>query len=79
MINITLPDGSVRRYDKPVTGADVAADIGPGLAKAALAVKINGDMKDLLLPITEATRGHGTHSLPEIWGGELVTFLKQIE
>ncbi len=53
MVAITLPDGSVRRYDKPVTGADVAADIGPGLAKAALAVKINGDMKDLLLPITE--------------------------
>ena len=53
MVAITLPDGSVRRYDKPVTGADVAADIGPGLAKAALAVKINGDMKDLLLPIAE--------------------------
>ncbi len=56
MVAITLPDGSVRRYDKPVTGADVAADIGPGLAKAALAVKINGDMKDLLLPITEDVR-----------------------
>ncbi len=53
MVAITLPDGSVRRYDKPVTGADVAADIGPGLAKAALAVKVNGDMKDLLLPLTE--------------------------
>ena len=53
MVAITLPDGSVRRYDKPVTGADVAADIGPGLAKAALAVKINGEMKDLLLPLTE--------------------------
>jgi threonyl-tRNA synthetase len=53
MVAITLPDGSVRRYDKPVTGADVAADIGPGLAKAALAVKVNGEMKDLLLPLTE--------------------------
>ena len=53
MVAITLPDGSVRRYDRPVTGADVAADIGPGLAKAALAVKINGEMKDLLLPLTE--------------------------
>ena len=53
MVAITLPDGSVRRYDKPVTGADVAADIGPGLAKAALAVRINGEMKDLLLPLTE--------------------------
>jgi threonyl-tRNA synthetase len=52
MVAITLPDGSVRRYDRPVTGADVAADIGPGLAKAALAVRINGDMKDLLTPLT---------------------------
>ena len=34
---ITLPDGSVRRYDGPVTGTTVAADIGPGLARAALA------------------------------------------
>jgi threonyl-tRNA synthetase len=53
MVAITLPDGSVRRYDNPVTGADVAADIGPGLAKAALAVRVNGEMKDLLLPLTE--------------------------
>jgi len=56
MVAITLPDGSVRTYDKPVTGADVAADIGPGLAKAALAVRIDGDMKDLLLPLTQDTK-----------------------
>ena len=56
MVAITLPDGSIRNYDKPVTGADVAADIGPGLAKAALAVRINGEMKDLLLPLTEDTK-----------------------
>ena len=37
MINISLPDGSVRSFDKPVSGADIAASIGPGLAKAALA------------------------------------------
>ncbi len=55
MVAITLPDGSVRQYDRPITGADVAADIGPGLAKAALAVRINGEMKDLLLPLTEDT------------------------
>ena len=42
MVAITLPDGSVRKYDRAVTGAEVAADIGPGLAKAALAVKIDG-------------------------------------
>ena len=51
MPNITLPDGSVRAFDKPVSGAEIAASIGPGLAKAALAVRIDGEMKDLALPI----------------------------
>ena len=37
MVNISLPDGSVRSFDKPVSGAEIAASIGPGLAKAALA------------------------------------------
>jgi threonyl-tRNA synthetase len=53
MVKLTLPDGSIRDYDAPVSGADVAADIGPGLAKAALAVRINGEMKDLSLVIEE--------------------------
>ena len=47
MVAITLPDGSKREFDKPVSGADVAADIGPSLAKAALAVRVGGEMKDL--------------------------------
>ena len=47
MINISLPDGSVRSFDKPVSGADIAASIGPGLAKAALALRVDGKMKDL--------------------------------
>ena len=50
-VSITLPDGSVRKYDRPVTGEALAADIGPGLAKAALAVRVNGQLKDLYLPI----------------------------
>ena len=44
---ITLPDGSVRRFDGPVTGTTVAASIGPGLARAALAMKLNGKLSDL--------------------------------
>jgi len=44
---ITLPDGSIRRFDGPVTGATVAADIGPGLARAALAMKVNDILVDL--------------------------------
>jgi threonyl-tRNA synthetase len=50
-VALTLPDGSVRRFERPVTGAELAAAIGPGLAKAALAVKIDGAMKDLSAPI----------------------------
>ena len=47
MVALTLPDGQVRQYDAAVSGADVAADIGPGLAKAALAIRVNGDLWDL--------------------------------
>src|SRR5471032_390623 len=47
MINISLPDGSVRSFDKPVDGAEIAASIGPGLAKAALALRVDGKKKDL--------------------------------
>jgi threonyl-tRNA synthetase len=51
MPNITLPDGSVRSFDAPVTPADVAADIGPGLAKAALLATVDGDEWDLTRPV----------------------------
>jgi threonyl-tRNA synthetase len=44
---ITLPDGSVRQFDGPVTGTTVAAAIGPGLARAALAMKVDGQLLDL--------------------------------
>ena len=47
MVAITLPDGNVRQFDGPVSGADIAADIGPGLAKAALAIRLGGEMRDL--------------------------------
>ena len=43
---ITLPDGSQREFDTAVSVAEVAADIGPGLAKAALAGKLNGELVD---------------------------------
>src|SRR3954464_9394903 len=47
MVAITLPDGSQRAFDAPVTGAALAASIGPGLAKGALAIKLDGAVKDL--------------------------------
>ena len=52
-MNITLPDGSVRELKIGSTGLDLAMDIGPGLAKAAIAVTVNGDQKDLSDPINE--------------------------
>ena len=53
MVAISLPDGSTREYDGPVTAAAVAADIGPGLAKAALAARLDGRLVDLSLPIDQ--------------------------
>jgi threonyl-tRNA synthetase len=64
MVAITLPDGSVRDFDGPVTGLEIAQSIGPGLAKDALAVKVNGALRDLAreierdAPIEIVTRGH---------------------
>jgi len=43
---ISLPDGSQRRFDRPVTVADIAASVGPGLAKAALAGRVDGQLVD---------------------------------
>ena len=46
MVHITLPDGSQRAFDQPVSVQDVAASIGPGLAKSALAGKVDGKLVD---------------------------------
>ena len=51
MINITLPDGSVRQHEKGVTGLDVARGISEGLARNVLAAKINGEVWDATRPI----------------------------
>ncbi|MCM0032644.1 threonine--tRNA ligase [Sandarakinorhabdus limnophila] len=51
LITLTLPDGSKREVARGTTGADVAASIGPGLAKAALAAKLDGELVDLSRPI----------------------------
>ena len=53
MVALTLPDGRVRRYDGALNGAEVASDIGSGLAKAALAVRVNGNLWDLSRELEE--------------------------
>ncbi|MBC9033030.1 threonine--tRNA ligase [Sphingomonas sp. JC676] len=56
MFRITLPDGSVREVAPGTTPADVAAAIGPGLAKAALAARINGEVRDIMRPFEGDTQ-----------------------
>jgi threonyl-tRNA synthetase len=51
-IFLTLPDGKRKRFDTVPTGHDLAASIGPSLAKAAIAVKVDGELRDLMRPIT---------------------------
>ncbi len=51
MINITLPDGSVRSYERGITGLEIAKSISEGLARNVLAAKINGEVWDLARPI----------------------------
>ena len=48
---VTLPNGTTKNFDGPVTIADVAASIGPGLAKAAVAGVVNGESLDMAMPI----------------------------
>jgi threonyl-tRNA synthetase len=50
LLKISLPDGSVREVPQGSTPADIAAAIGPGLAKAALAARVNGELRDLARP-----------------------------
>ncbi len=50
-VQITLPDGAMREYEGTTTAAQVAADISPGLAKSAIAARVDGVLSDLSLPI----------------------------
>ena len=56
MPTLSLPDGAARSFDAPVTGADLAAAIGPGLAKAALLIEVDGELRDLSRPIDADAR-----------------------
>ncbi|MFM9977732.1 MAG: threonine--tRNA ligase [Sphingomonadaceae bacterium] len=51
MLRIALPDGSVREVPRGTTPADIAAAIGPGLAKAALAARVDGEVRDIMRPL----------------------------
>lgn len=51
MIRVTLPDGSAREVARGTTPADIAAAIGPGLAKAAIAARVDGELRDIMRPM----------------------------
>jgi len=51
LLKITLPDGSQREVARGTTPAQIAADIGPGLAKAALAARVDGELRDIMRPL----------------------------
>ena len=51
MLKIALPDGSVRDVPSGTTPADIAASIGPGLAKAAIAARVDGEVRDIMRPL----------------------------
>ena len=51
LLKITLPDGSLREVERGTTPADIAAAIGPGLAKAALAARVDGELRDINRPL----------------------------
>ena len=53
MINITLPDGSVKQYEPGVSAMDIAMGISEGLARNVLSAKVNGKVQDALIPISE--------------------------
>jgi threonyl-tRNA synthetase len=56
-MELELPDGKILDLPDGATGADAAAAIGPGLARAALAVKVNGELRDLARPLPESSGG----------------------
>src|SRR4051812_30653583 len=62
MIVVILPDGSRKEFPRGATGYDVAAGISAGLARAAIAAEVDGEMLDLHAALVPATEGQGGQS-----------------
>ncbi len=63
MKDYELPDGKILALNDGATGADAAAAIGPGLARAALAIRVDGDLRDLGRSLPDSTNGDRPHKL----------------
>ena len=59
LLKISLPDGSVREVPAGSTPADIAAAIGPGLAKAAIAARVDGELRDITGDVVVGSVGSG--------------------
>ena len=59
-ITVKLPDGTPLELRDGATGADAAAAIGPGLAKAALAIRVDGELRDLSAPLPDGPRSRSS-------------------
>ena len=77
-MELELPDGKTLSVDDQATGADAAAAIGPGLARAALAVKVDGEVRDLARPLPSANgaRPHKIEILTDRSGPEALSLIR---
>ncbi len=75
-IDVELPDGTILTLPDSATGADVAAAIGPGLARAALAIKVGGELRDLTRPLPAADGAHRIEILTERSGAEALELIR---
>jgi len=67
-VTVTLPDGKALTFPKGVTGGEIAAAIGPGLAKAALIIMLDGKEYDLFRPSSRTPRsGSSPRRIPRRW------------
>ncbi len=88
MYSITLPDGSVREMPAGSTPADVAAAIGPGLAKAAIAARVDGELRDITRPfegdttlalVTSRVHADGSKAVRELGFNDQVPLATMVE
>jgi threonyl-tRNA synthetase len=75
-MDLVLPDGKNLNLADGATGADAAAAIGPGLARAALAIKVDGELRDLSRPLPNGTESHQIEILTERSGEEALELIR---
>jgi threonyl-tRNA synthetase len=75
-MDVQLPDGNILTVPEGATGADVAAAIGPGLARAALAIKVDGETRDLARELPDGTGPHAVEIITQRSGDEALQLIR---